>query len=361
MMEAAETPRARSERILEALGFAVETGPDVDAVCKLLAGLTTRGGHSRRIRLENCGVAFPVMRAEVLSWERRGCKDRFCPDCARALSQQRAKLVRDFWYARADTGRRGAFLTLTRPKVRGESPREAARAVLADWRRLAHGETHSADGIIRSRTKRVGPPLLPGGLRSLELTARAENTVLNEGTAGEYRVKVGGIHAHLHVVCELAPGVTMSTLAARVIGAWRELTGGSAGAQDVQVLKDANIYQAVKYSTDFAALATLQDVAPAYARSVAEGLHGVRTADAWGTWRGILKPTPTGLAFGDRSLASLVLNCEGRVCFGPGVSEPATEVLVALASAKRYKDLRKREVTEALERAQWQRDLTASA
>ena len=339
--------------MLAAMGFATEPGPDVEAVCRLLQGLTTRGGHSRRVRLENCGVAFPVIRNDVLSWERRGCKDRFCPPCAHALSMQRAKLVRDFWYLRADRGQRGAFITLTRPKVRGESPREAARAVLRDWRRLAHGETWSSDGIVRSRTKRVGPPLLPGGLRSLELTARAANTVLNEGTPGEYKVRVGGIHAHLHIVCELAPGVTYGTLAARVIGAWRELTGGSAGAQDVQPLKDSNIYQAVKYAADFGSLAKMLDIAPAYARSVAEGLHGVRTADAWGTWRGVLKPQPTGLAFGDRSLASLVLNCEGRVNFGPGRSEPATEILVALASAERYRDLRRKEVAMALELREW--------
>lgn len=335
---------------MASLGFAVEPGPDVDAVCRLLAGLTTRGGHSRRKRLENCGVAFPVMRGEVLSWERRGCKDRFCPPCAHSLSTQRATLVRDFWALRKDRGGRGAFITLTRPKVRGESPREAARAVLGDWRRLAHGETAMSDGLIRSRSKRVGPPLLPGGLRSLELTARAANTVLNAGTAGEYTVKIGGIHAHLHVVCELAPGVTYGTLAARLVRGWIEITGGSAGAQDVQPLSDGNIFQACKYAADFGSLAQLLDVAPAYARSVAEGLHGTRTADAWGAWRGVLKPKPSGLAFGDRSIASLVMNCEGRVNFGPGVSEPATEVLVALASAERYRDLRRREIAEAIER-----------
>lgn len=359
---AAETPRERSERILATLGFEVEPAADVDAVMRLLSGLTTRGGHARRIRLENCGVAFPVMRAEVLSWERRGCKDRFCPPCAHSLSVQRAKLVRDFWAMREDRGARAAFITLTRPKVRGESPRQAARAVLRDWRRLAHGESALADGIIRSRTKRAGPPLLPGGLRSLELTARAANTVLNPGQPGEYTVRVGGIHAHLHILAELAPGVTYRTLAARMIGAWRELTGGSAGAQDVQPLRTGNIYQACKYACDFGSLAQLLDVAPAYARSVAEGLHGVRTADAWGTWRGLLKPVPSGLVFGDRSIASLVMNCEGRVTFGRGASEPATEVLVALAAgAERYRDLRRREVDMALELERWQRGLQAGA
>ena len=334
------------------MGFAVEPPADVDAVCKLLAGLVTRGGHDRRRRLENCGVAFPVLRADVLSWERRGCKDRFCPPCAHSLSVSRAKLVRTFWGVRADRRTRGAFITLTRPKIRGESPRDAARAVLADWRRLAHGETAMADGLIRSRTKRAGPPLLVGGLRSLELTARAANTVLGTGR-GAYTVKVGGIHAHLHIIAELAAGVTYGTVAARMIRAWTEITGGSAGAQDVQPITDAKIYQACKYAADFGSLAELLDIAPAYARSVAEGLHGVRTADAWGTWRGILTPAPTGLAFGDRSLASLVMNCEGRVTFGNGVSEPATEILVNLAAAERYRDLRKREIDEALELRTW--------
>jgi len=270
---------------------------------------------------------------------------------------QRAKLVRDFWQSREDRGLRGAFVTLTRPKVRGESARQAARAVLGDWRKLAHGETSSADGLMRTRSKRRGPPLLTGGLRSLELTARAANTVLYPGTPGQYTVKIGGIHAHLHIVCELAPGVTYGTLAARLIGAWREITGASAGAQDVQPLRLGNIYQAVKYAADFGSLAQLLDVAPAYARAVAEGLHGVRTADAWGTWRGCLKPKPSGLVFGDRSLASLVLNCEGRVSFGRDLSEPATEVLVSLASSERYRDLRRREVEQALELQAWHREL----
>jgi len=335
------------------MGFEVEPGPDVDAICRLLRGLVTRGGHDRRKRLENCGVAFPVLRAGVLSWERRGCKDRFCPPCAHALSVARAKLVRNFWLPREDRGRRGVFVTLTRPKVRGESPREAARAVLSDWHTMAHGDTWSSDGIVRRRTKRAGPPLLPGGLRSLELTARAKDTVIGLGTPGEYKVRVGGVHAHLHVIAELAEGVTYGTLAARVIGAWREITGGSAGAQDVQPLRLGNIYQACKYAADFGSLAELLDVAPAYARSVAEGLHGVRTADAWGSWRGVLTPEPSGLVFGDRSLASLVMNCEGRVQFGRETSEPATEVLVALGSAERYRDLRRREIEEALEVERW--------
>jgi len=334
------------------LGLATEPGPDVESVCRLLDGLTTRGGHSRRVRLENCGVAFPVLRPgdDVLTWERRGCRDRFCPPCAHALSVTRAKLVRDFWEGRRAGGRRGLFITLTRPKVRNESPREAVRALLADWRAIAHAETGLADGLMRSRSKRVGPPILPGGLRSVELTARASGTVLARGTPHEYEVKVGGIHAHLHIVCELGDGVTPGTVSARLIGAWREVTGGSAGAQDVQLISDNNIYQAVKYAADFGALAELLDVAPAYARSVAEGLHGVRTCDAWGTWRGCLKPAPTGILFADRSIASLVMNCEGRVSFGPGRSEPATEILASIsAGAERYKDLRQREVGMAWE------------
>ena len=342
------------------MGFEPEPGPDVDAVCRLLSGLVTRGGHDRRKRLENCGVAFPVLRAGVLSWERRGCKDRFCPPCAHALSITRAKLVRNFWGLRSDRRSLGAFVTLTRPKLRGESPREAAKATLAHWRRLAHGETSMSDGLIRSRTKRAGPPLLVGGLRSLELTARAANTVLGTGR-GAYTVQVAGIHAHLHILCELAPGVTYATLAARMLRAWIEITGGNPGGQDLQPLSDGKIYQACKYAADFGSLAELLDIAPAYARSVAEGLHGVRTADAWGTWRGVLKPEPTGLVFGDRSVASLVMNCEGRVVFGDGTSEPATEILASLAAAERYRDLRRREVDEALEVVKWAKEQEKAA
>jgi len=335
---------------LALLGIDTEPPVDVESVCRLLDGVLTRGGHARRVRLENCGVAFPVWRTsdDVLAWERRGCRDRFCPPCAHALSVQRAKLVRDYWETRRAAGARGAFITLTHPKYRQESPRDAVNRVLAGWRVICNGRSGLANGILRSNSKRVGPPLLPGGLRSVELTARAKGTVIGRGTLGEHEVKVGGTHAHLHIVAELGEGVTMRTLAARLILAWKEVTGASPGAQDVQPLDDNNIYQAVKYSADFGALAELQDIAPAYARSVAIGLHGKRTCEPWGTWRGILKPPPSGLQFGDRSIASLVMQCEGRVVFGKGRSEPATEILASIAAgAERYKDLRQKEVAFA--------------
>jgi len=318
----------------------------VDAVCRLLDGILTRGGHARRTRLESCGVAYPVLVGDedVIAWERRGCGDRFCPDCAAALSRERAQLVRDFWEARArGRGRRGAFITLTQPRLPGEAARTAVRRALTTWRTISNGRTGLCDGLLRTRRKHGGV-ILPGGLRSLELTARAAGTQI-----GEYTVRSSGVHAHFHILAELGEGVTMATVARRLIGAWTEVSGGSPGAQDVQVLKHENVYQALKYAVDLGSLARLVDVAPGYARAVVLGLHGVRTCEPWGTWRGSLRKPPGRCRFGDRSIASLVMSCDGDVCFGRR-REPATQVLAAVATGQRYGELRRAEIGVALDR-----------
>jgi hypothetical protein len=303
---AAETPRQRSERYLGELGLPVKPPPDVDAMLRLLEPICTSTGKSRRRRLENCGVAYPAIDAEGrVCWERRGCKDRFCVECSAALSRQRTAAVREFWAGRLAAGARGVFFTLTQPKIAGESTRDATGRALATWRTLANARAAICDGIIRHMpgSKATGPAMLVGGLRGLELTARKRGQRI-----GDYEVRVGGIHAHLHLAGELAPDVAPGDFAKAVITAWTSIAGASPGAQDVQIITDANLHEACKYATNFEALADLVDVAPSYARDVVLGLHGRRLVDCWGTWRGILKPKRQGLHFGDRSIASLVMD-----------------------------------------------------
>lgn len=341
-MEHEETPRERSERFLAHLGLETRPPPDIGAVCRLLEHVTTRTGGSRRARLESCGVAFPVLDVEGrLAWERRGCRDRFCPECAASLSRERAAMVREWWATREAAGARGLFITLTQPKRPNERPKAARDRLLATWRQIGAARIGLADGLLRSRSKRVGPPILPGGLRSLELTARPAGA-----RVGDYVVKVGGVHAHLHILAEMAPGVTPRTVAARLITAWTSIAGASPGAQDVQPITATNIYQAAKYAADFGALAELIDIAPGYARAVVDGMTGARIVDPWGTWRGCLRRRPGGVHFGDRSIAAIVMQCEGRVSFGAR-SMAAEDVLAGLAD--RWGDIRAAERAMARE------------
>lgn len=352
-----ETPRQRSERYLGLLGLPTKDPPDVDAICRLLEPITSRTGKSRRRRLENCGVAYPALDVEGrLCWERRGCRDRFCVECSVALLNQRTAIVRDFWAVQRARGAEGVFLTLTQPKDEREDTRAATRRALDTWRRLAHADVAIADGVIRRRGKGE-PPLLVGGLRSLELTARVPGTIVRKGQRS-HKVNVGGVHAHLHVVAELRPvaspaeaSALRSEVARRIIAAWTEIADAEPAAQDVQPISDGNIHEACNYATNFAGLAALVDVAPRYARDVVLGLHSRRLVDTWGTWRGILRKKPQGLRFGDRSISSLISDPGQRVYFGRGVmSLPAEEILGELAGgARSWGELRKADKAMARE------------
>lgn len=339
-----DTPRLRSERILERLGHARVEPTDIELAVRLTDGLTTRGGAARRVRLENCGVAFPVLvRGEQVAWERRGCGDRFCPDCAAKAARKLAASVRELWAEREGQGRRGLFITLTQRKHEGESARAAVDRVLKSWRMVSNCRHKLARGLLRG-WKKGEKAMLPGGMRTLEVTAREPGEIVNG-----VRIGLGGIHAHLHVLAELSPTASPRTVAARLREVWCQVADAEPHAQDVQALRTGNIKQACKYAADFSNLAQLLDVAPGYCRAVVRALHGRILVGPWGSWKGALpKPAPE-LRYGDRSIVSLVMSPEGSVEFGD-VTWDADKVLVEVANCSSWSVTRSDERQEGRER-----------
>lgn len=314
------TPRAESEKALEGIGLEVERGPDVRAILRVLSGLATSGGHARQTRLEHCGVAYPVLTEEgEIVWARRGCRDRFCPDCGDRLGRRLAQAV-----ARRAAGCDQVLsIALTRPKVgcrcsprckpgspavgcAEETPGQALAAISKACTRLMQSP------LMRSRGKTAPPPALPGGVRFLEVTAREAGQKI-----GTYVVPERGIHAHAHIIAQLRPDWTLERATAAILETWQEIVGGAAaGAQRVTMLAAADIARAAAYAASFGALARLVDVAPSYARAVAAAMTGRVLAKAWGTWRSCLKPVKSGARFADRSISNILRTPGGIVRFG---------------------------------------------
>lgn len=300
----------------------------------------TRGGASRATRLECCGVAFVAQRGGKVGWARRGCRDRLCPMCSALKSRAIAARVREH-VAKLQTeriaGRSGhgplLFVTLTQPKERYEEPRKALDRLFASWRRFRKCKLFTKK---RRKNGEVVLPMIRGGLRTVEVTARPEGWTTGEG-ARAHRVDVPGIHAHIHVIVELEPfadeGRTIGECARDIIAWWVKLSGANPAAIDVQLLSDDRVYQACKYATDFAGLADLQEVAPRYVLKVLQALAGRRLCEPWGSWRGVLREESGDLRYSDTSVAGLVMGV-GQVRWPSGDTMDSREVMGVIVGSR---------------------------
>jgi len=328
--------------VLAEIGLPVERGPDVGLIMRLLSGCSTRGGWPRQVRLEHCGVAYPVLVDDELVWTRLGCKDRFCPDCQDNAGRALARKVQ----AHCERRQRLVLgLNLTQLKA-SEDPKAAVDRMLASWRTMATG--CSATGLFRSaraRSKTARPAVLPGGLRCLEITAHPPGTMI-----GEHRVSIGGLHAHIHAIAEVQPGEDVEEVIKRVKAAWTAASpGADAECQCIKPLTGAELIRAICYAMNLGALARLVDVAAVYARAVVETVHGRKLIEPWGTWRGKFcgecgscgtcrrmgVARQTKIKVGDRSLASVILNPSGLVKFGDIVWQ-ASDVAALLMSRPKH-------------------------
>ncbi len=142
--------------------------------------LRTRTGTLRWDRIRRCGDPVAVMRLGdgAVSWQHRWCRDRACFACAKSRSRRTATELR----AAVDTrpARRLYFLTLTQPKLDGESCNSAWSRWLKSWTALRHSPAFEG---------------LRGGVRVVEVT-------YGRGHARAQR-QVAGWHVHGHLVVEL--------------------------------------------------------------------------------------------------------------------------------------------------------------
>lgn len=304
VLEASRTsPRAESEIALAGLGLEVEHGEDTGAVMRVLSGLTTSGGHARQTRLEHCGVAYLVLCEDgEIRWARMGCRDRFCGPCGDRLGDRLGSAVAH----KAAQCQQVVSVVVTRPKVAEEEPGEAIGAASKACSQLMQSP------LCKQRGKKGPPPILPGGARFLEVTAREKGQ-----RVGTYVVPERGIHAHVNIIAQVRADWTIERATAAIIETWQGIVeGAAAGAQRVAALGPADIARAAAYASKFGVLARLVDVAPSYARAVAAAMHGRVLAKAWGSWRNILKPVRSGARFADRSIANIMKSPGGIVRFG---------------------------------------------
>lgn len=317
--EAAGDPRA-SDRLRRWLDM------DPRALARLVA-------PDRQLRLGLCGVAFVTRRDGAVGFLRRGCKDRVCPVCsarrsrmvAARLTQHITGLLRRYRLRsrRSERVEPVWAFTFTRRKVLGESPRQAIDATLNGWRAF---------------TERHGRGLTVGGMRSLEVTARRAGDIVRRADGTMHRVEAGGTHAHLHVLVELAPGVTPT----QVVAAWCAGSDAETWCQRPrQVHADgAAVYQACKYPVDMSGLLEVLTAAPDYVRGVVDALHGRRVLAVYGTWRGVKvageEPGDGRVVFGDRSLTTLATtdpHTAPDVAWTDGSTSTALDVLRAIIEA----------------------------
>jgi len=337
--------KRRSEHALHGLGLptALDLAREADAAGEHATAarlhewldLDPRGiarlvAPGRQLRLSMCGVAFVIRRSGAVGYLRRGCKDRVCPTCSARRSRMIAarvkehvsRLLRRYVYA-SRRGRRVEpiwSVTFTRRKVATETPRQAIDATLNAWRGL---------------TERTGRGLMLGGMRSLEVTARRRGELVYRPDGSAHRVELGGTHAHLHVLAELAPGVVPEQL----VNAWVAAADAEPWCQRPRVVYPSGpaIYQACKYPVDMAGLLDVLTAAPDYVRGVVEALHGRKVVSTFGSWRGVKlsgeEPGDGSVLFGNRAVVTLATaqpDDDDRVTWSDGSSTPALEVLQEL-------------------------------
>ena len=289
---------------------------------RIAAGLEPRSAK-RQLRVSLCGVAYVARKAGVVRFARRGCKDRVCPHCGRARRQRFTAKLRRVIEGKA-SGEYGLghsrlwFVTLTARKLPDENPKTALDRRLAAFRRFRH----------------LGRRWLLGGVRSLEVTARRKGFVLRRAGRSPYRVRVGGVHAHLHTILEVRVGTSPGD----VWRAWFEANGSDLSetdpdAFDLQELDDDNVYQVGSYCLDMSGLLDFADVAPEYCGSVLRALHGRRLVAPFGSWRAYdlgLREPPGTIEYGSRTVEGLVKNPTGIFTWASGETEPAERVLAEL-------------------------------
>lgn len=252
-------------------------------------GLATRGGVPRWYRIMRCGDPVALFRVsdQAVSWEHRWCRDRACYACARSRSRKLGEQLRLAVPARDPTALH--FVTLTRPKVRGESARDAWRRFMRAWATLRHSPAWR--GVV-------------GGVRAIEVTwsdghERARN-------------RFGGWHVHAHLILEVASprrgpcdvccgtgwkprarGLrcttcssatvlgdgTLNAACASVLGEWTAIVQGNLRAQCAVALSIANVGQLAKYLTK------LWELNDDRARALFDAAAGKRIVEGFGAWR----------------------------------------------------------------------------
>lgn len=267
-----------------------------------VAGALTRSGFPRAVRIAMCGRPRAVCRDGDwrVSWVHQHCNDRACPACAAKRSRQLAVSIRS--QAEKREGRPLYFVTLTRPKVEGESANAAWCAYQHAWEAFRH----------RPEFKQ-----LAGGVRVVEVTRNGSGWHVHCHCIFELKPQhhVGRGRKRWHVdnltpipcpacdgsqqvaravrngwrmkpcqTCSTAtmPGDgTMPAALAAALRCWTNIVDGKLAAQCGVRLDDRNAGQLAKYLTK------LWELDDDSARRLFQAAEGRRLLNTFGTWRGV--------------------------------------------------------------------------
>lgn len=295
-------------------------------------GLVTRGGLPRWHRIRRCGDPVAVWCAGdgALSWQHEWCRDRACYACARSRSRRLATNLRTAVDCKPDASLH--FVTLTRPRKKGETARKALREWHRAWSTLRHSHAWST--------------YVAGGVRTIEVTY----------SAGHKRAKhrFPGWHVHAHVLVELVDdgarehcpacdgtarrrdGLKCFTCSSKttsgdgsmpaglraLLVAWCSIVDGNARAQCGVPLNRDNVGQLAKYITK------LWELDNEHARELFGAVAGARIVEGFGSWRrfkrwGAVEKTPHGWFRSGARLRDIEADPGARVEFSstmPGVT-----------------------------------------
>lgn len=320
-----------------------------ETAIQLLDGVVIQSsGGSRVRRLRLCGVSVPCrvlgLRFNdgeielggpddvLVTYARRGCRDRWCPVCAVKRHKVCRSAIADKLARVLGTRQRLAFVTFTQVKLEGEPVCMAVDRVMGSWRRLTR----------RTHWKRT----VTGGIRAVEVVyRRAGEAVSKPGAAYTHHVAVTGTHAHVHALVEMPADIEPGDWWEKTLRDWRAVCpGANAGAQDCQWAPRSarpEVIERYAYEVggylDPADLYALAPRSPDYVKGVMLALDGRRVLECFGDWRGsvsLAQPPGSvkGVQFARATLANLATSSLMRAaCRWTGGEKAGEDLLLRVS------------------------------
>lgn len=251
-------------------------------------GLTTRSGTPRWHRISRCGDPVAVWSASGgLAWQHRWCRDRACVACCHSRCRQQSQALRAELSRRTDAPL--FFVTLTRPRRRGEPVDAAWSGWMRAWTALRHRPEWSAvAGAVRVleavHSHRKGWHVHAHCIFEMQASCTKEMVACRACRGTGRRWNAGAQAQQRCRTCTPrngggTPGYLPADLDA-VLQAWERLVGGLPQAQCAVPLEMENAGQLCKY------ISKLFELPAAQARELFAAVASRRIIDGCGTWRG---------------------------------------------------------------------------
>ena len=168
----------------------------------------TKSGRVRGAAIYACGrPSLTQMKDGTYTIVHKFCRDRACPSCQKRRSREMKAEVRAALAIREDAVGEGRFLflTLTQPKIKGESAKDAIDRLMKTFQKLKDPGRKSGREFYE---------VVSGGIRTMEVT-------WSRGSG------YWGFHAHFHCLVELRDGVSIEDGMAKLPQMWVDRCKGA--------------------------------------------------------------------------------------------------------------------------------------